>query len=44
MSWTLIVGSGLFFVLYAIFRDMPPFVYYLLTIPLGIALLKASTS
>jgi len=31
----------LFFVLYIIFKDIPPFVYYVLGLILGIVLLRA---
>jgi hypothetical protein len=40
-GWVLIVGSILFFVLYIIFKDMPPFVYYLMGVALGVALISA---
>ena len=30
-GWMFIIGSGLFFLLMVIFRDMPPLVYYVLT-------------
>ena len=39
VGWTFIIGSGLFFVLYVVFKDMPPFVYYLLTLILGIVMI-----
>ena len=31
VGWMFIIGSGLFFLLMVIFKDMPPFVYYVLT-------------
>jgi hypothetical protein len=34
-GWVLTGGSLLFFVLYLIFKDMPPFAYYILTLPTG---------
>jgi hypothetical protein len=39
ISWMLIIGSGLIFILLVIFKDMPPFVYYVLTIILAVTLL-----
>lgn len=32
VGWMFIIGSALFFVLMVIFKDMPPFVYYLISI------------
>ena len=37
-AWLLIGGTLLLFVLYLVFRDMPPFVYYLMGLVLGIVL------
>jgi hypothetical protein len=34
-AWVLIGGSLIFFVLYVIFKDLPPFAYYILTFPTG---------
>lgn len=39
-GWLLIGGSLLFLMLYIIFKDMPPFVHYLLGVALAIALLR----
>lgn len=39
IALTLMVGSALFALLFLIFRDMPPFAYYLLTLAAGIGLL-----
>ena len=39
-GWLLIGGSLLFLALYIIFKDMPPFVHYLLGVALAIALLR----
>ena len=36
IGWVLIGGSLLFFVVYLLFKDMPPFAYYVLTLPAGI--------
>jgi hypothetical protein len=38
VAWLLIGGSLLFFVLYLVLKDMPPFVYYILTLVAGIVL------
>jgi len=35
-GWVLTGGSLLFFLVYLIFKDMPPFAYYILTLPTGI--------
>ena len=35
-GWVLIIGASLFFVLYLIFKDLPPGLHYLLTLFLGI--------
>lgn len=40
VGWMVIGGSLLFFSLYLIFKDMPPFVYYILTLVTGIMLFK----
>jgi 4-hydroxybenzoate polyprenyltransferase len=40
-AWSLIGGSLLFFILYVIFKDMPPFVHYVLGLILGVVLLRA---
>jgi hypothetical protein len=39
-GWLLIGGSILFFVLYLIFKDMPPFVYYLMGATLAFVLFR----
>lgn len=39
-GWILVGGALLFFVLYLIFKDMPPFVHYLLGLVLGFILLR----
>lgn len=42
-SWlglTLIIGSALFLVAYAVFRDLPPFVHYVLVIALAVELIR----
>ena len=36
VGWLNVVGSVLFFILYLVFKDMPPFVYYLLTLITGV--------
>ncbi len=36
VGWLNLVGSGLLFAAYLLFKDMPPFVYYLLTLVTGI--------
>ena len=38
VGWVFIGGSLLFFIVYLIFKDMPPFAYYILTLPTGIML------
>ena len=40
-GWLLLAASLLFFILYLIFKDMPPFVYYLLGAVLGVVLFRA---
>ncbi|MBX2997605.1 MAG: hypothetical protein KF893_03770 [Caldilineaceae bacterium] len=40
-AWLLIGGSILLFVLYLIFKDMPPFVYYVMTLTLGVVLFRS---
>jgi hypothetical protein len=40
LGWMFIIGSLLLFILMGIFRDMPPFVYYVLTLVLAISLLS----
>lgn len=37
-GWMLIFGSAILFILMLVFKDMPPFVYYLLTLVLAITL------
>lgn len=39
-GWLLIAGSILFSALYVVFKDMPPFVYYLLGLVLGVVLFR----
>lgn len=41
VGWMVISGAIVFFVLYLIFTDMPPFVYYVLTLITGIMLYRA---
>ena len=41
-GWMLIAGMVILGILYVIFRDMPPFVYYVLTLVLAIKLLAAA--
>jgi hypothetical protein len=41
VGWTLIVSMAMFFLLTLIFRDMPPFVYYLITLLTGIMLYRS---
>lgn len=41
VGWMVISGALVFFVLYLIFKDMPPFVYYVLTLITGIMLYRA---
>ena len=38
VAWMFIIGSGVFLVLMIIFRDMPPFVYYVLTLIAAVVL------
>jgi hypothetical protein len=38
VGWMFIIGAGLFFLLMVIFRDMPPFVYYVLTMIAAVVL------
>jgi hypothetical protein len=38
IAWMFIVGSAVLFLLMVIFKDMPPFVYYVLTIVAAVAL------
>ena len=38
-GWMLIAGTGIICVLYIIFKDMPPFVYYVFTLVLAIKLM-----
>jgi hypothetical protein len=43
VGWMFIIGSAAFFLLMVIFRDMPPFVYYVLTMIAAVTLfLRAS--
>lgn len=39
-GWILVGGASLFFILYVIFKDLPPFFYYLLGLVLGFVLLR----
>lgn len=39
VGWMFLIGSASLFVLMVIFKDMPPFVYYLLTLVFSVALL-----
>lgn len=41
VGWMLIGGSSLCFVLFMVFKDVPPFVYYILTLITGIMLYRA---
>jgi len=41
VGWMIIGSMGLFFVLTIIFRDMPPFVYYAITLTTGVMLYRA---
>lgn len=41
VGWLLIAGSILLFILYVIFKDMPPFAHYLLGVALAVALIGA---
>ncbi len=41
VGWMMIGSMGLFFVLTIIFRDMPPFVYYAITLTTGVMLYRA---
>ena len=38
IGWMFIIGAAIFFVLMVIFKDMPPFVYYVLTLIASIVL------
>ena len=38
IAWMFIIGSVILFLLMVIFKDMPPFVYYVLTIVAAVAL------
>lgn len=38
VGWVLIGGSLFFFVAFLIFKDMPPFVYYILTLLVGVVM------
>jgi hypothetical protein len=38
IAWMFIIGSAILFLLMVIFKDMPPFVYYVLTIVAAVAL------
>jgi hypothetical protein len=40
VGWMLIGGMGLFLVLMVVFRDMPPFVYYVLTLIAGVVVYR----
>ena len=39
VAWMFIIGAALLFILMFIFKDMPPFVYYVLTLVMSVALL-----
>jgi len=39
VSWMLMLGSSTIFILMIIFKDMPPFVYYLLTLTLAVVMI-----
>lgn len=39
LGWLLMGSCALLFILYLLFKDMPPFVYYILTLLLGLMLL-----
>lgn len=43
-GWMLIIGMSAFFVLMVIFRDMPPFVYYLLTAIVGVVVYQSGSA
>lgn len=43
-SWFLLSAVAITFILTLIFRDMPPFVYYLMTLPVGIGLYRKELS
>lgn len=43
VGWTLIGSMAFFFLLTVIFRDMPPFVYYLVTLLTGVMLYRAES-
>lgn len=38
-GWTLMIGSGMYFLIFIIFRDLPPFSHYVLGMMMGIVLL-----
>lgn len=38
VGWMFIIGSGAFFLLMVIFKDMPPFVYYVMTLIASVVL------
>jgi hypothetical protein len=40
VGWAVIGGSALFFVAYLVFKDMPPFVYYILTLLIGVMIYR----
>jgi hypothetical protein len=40
-SWTIMIGSALFFVLFIIFKDLPPFALYLLGLIVAFLLFRA---
>lgn len=44
VGWLSIGAAVLFFVLGILFRDMPPFVYYAITLTIGIVLYRAASS
>lgn len=39
VSWVFMLGSSTLFILMVIFKDMPPFVYYLLTLTLSVVMI-----
>jgi hypothetical protein len=44
VGWLAIGSAALFFVLAIAFRDMPPFVYYVITLTIGVALYRAAAA
>lgn len=43
LGWLLIGGCALLFIIYLLFKDMPPFVYYILTLLLGMMLFSVKS-